>query len=183
MTLVYPGHSPPDCLHFHAPQRHTAILVNGKVKEKKFKVHYTSESESSDPPSYVLPVCSAAPASPRSEFNTGDPNGKEKTSGPGAPNHATQRLPHYISLCLQRPQRKRAIGEGHQILGDWWVRKEGPQQQPYASSIRLPGCHYPRQMSHTRLDPCNMCISHSPLLTSWTGDSTPQHTQRSHKLW
>jgi hypothetical protein len=32
---------PPDWLCFHASQRHTAILVNGKVKEKKFEVHHT----------------------------------------------------------------------------------------------------------------------------------------------
>jgi hypothetical protein len=69
----------PDWLCFHAPQRHTAILVNGKVKEKKFEVHHTSEPESSDQPPYVLPVCSATLASPRSESNAGDSNGKEGT--------------------------------------------------------------------------------------------------------
>jgi hypothetical protein len=35
----------------------TAILVNGKVKEKKFEVHHTSEPEVPDPPSYVPLVC------------------------------------------------------------------------------------------------------------------------------
>jgi hypothetical protein len=44
---------PPDWLHFHAPQRNTAILVNRKVKEKKFEAHYTSEPEQPDPPPYV----------------------------------------------------------------------------------------------------------------------------------
>jgi hypothetical protein len=52
-------------------------------QKKKFEVHYTSESESSDPPSYILPLCSAALASPRSKFNAGDPNEKEETSGLG----------------------------------------------------------------------------------------------------
>jgi hypothetical protein len=66
----------PNWLHFRASQRHTGILVNNKVKEKKFEVHDTSESESSDPPPYVLPVSSATLASPRSESNAGDPNGK-----------------------------------------------------------------------------------------------------------
>jgi hypothetical protein len=56
-------------------------LVNGKVKEKKLEVHHTSESESSELPPYVLPVCSATLASPRSESNAQGPNGKEKISG------------------------------------------------------------------------------------------------------
>jgi hypothetical protein len=72
---------PPDWICFHAPQRPTTILVNGKVKEKKFEVHHTSESESSHLPPYVLPVCPATPASPRPESNEGDPNGKEGTLG------------------------------------------------------------------------------------------------------
>jgi hypothetical protein len=28
---------PPDWLHFHAPQRHTAILINRKVKERNLR--------------------------------------------------------------------------------------------------------------------------------------------------
>jgi hypothetical protein len=44
---------PPNWLCFHAPWRHTAILVNRKVKEKKFEVHHTSEPELPDPPPYV----------------------------------------------------------------------------------------------------------------------------------
>jgi hypothetical protein len=65
------------------PLRHAAILVNGKEKRRNLMFHYTSKSESSDPPSYVIPVCSDTPAFPRSEFNAGDPNGKKETLGFG----------------------------------------------------------------------------------------------------
>jgi hypothetical protein len=87
----------PDWLHFQASQKCTAILVNGKVKEKKFEVHHTSEPEPPDPPSYVLLVCPAAPASLRSESNSEDPNGKEKESAQPR-THVIQQLPHCISL-------------------------------------------------------------------------------------
>jgi hypothetical protein len=60
---------PPDWLHFYAPWRHTAILVNGKVKEKKFEVHHTSEPEPPDLPPYVPPLCPVALASLRPESN------------------------------------------------------------------------------------------------------------------
>jgi hypothetical protein len=69
-------------------------LVNGKVEENKFEVHHTSESESSDPPPYVLPVRSAALASPRSESNAGDSNGRRKHWAQ-TPIHVTQWFPHY----------------------------------------------------------------------------------------
>jgi hypothetical protein len=65
---------PPDWLHFHAPWRHTAILVNGRVKEKKFEVYHTSEPELPDPPPYVPPVCPTALGSLRPKFNSEDPN-------------------------------------------------------------------------------------------------------------
>jgi hypothetical protein len=72
-------------------------LVNGKVKEKKFEVHHTSEPESSDPPPYVLPVCSATLASQRFKSNAEDPSGKEETSGlDPLPCHPV--FPHYTSL-------------------------------------------------------------------------------------
>jgi hypothetical protein len=47
---------PPDWLRFHAPRRHTAILVNGK--EKKFEVRHTSEPEPPD-------RCTSPPLPPR----------------------------------------------------------------------------------------------------------------------
>jgi hypothetical protein len=71
---------PPDWLHFHAPRRHTAVLVNGKVQEKKFEVHHTSEPEPPDQPPYVLPVSPDAPASLRPESDSEDPNRKEEAS-------------------------------------------------------------------------------------------------------
>jgi hypothetical protein len=58
--------------------RDTAILVNGKVKEKKFEVHHTSEPELPDPPPYVLPVCPTALASPRPESNSEDPTERRR---------------------------------------------------------------------------------------------------------
>jgi hypothetical protein len=47
----------------------TTVLVNGKVKEKKFKVHHTSEPEPPDLPPHIPQVCLAALASPRLESN------------------------------------------------------------------------------------------------------------------
>jgi hypothetical protein len=69
----------PEWIHFHAPHRHTAILVNGKLKEKKFEVHHTSECEQSGPPPYALPVRSVTLASLKSKSNAGDPNLKDET--------------------------------------------------------------------------------------------------------
>jgi hypothetical protein len=54
---------PPDWLHFHACWRHAAILVNGKVNERKFKVHHTSERGPPDLPPYV-PQVHPAPWTP-----------------------------------------------------------------------------------------------------------------------
>jgi hypothetical protein len=71
---------PPDWLPFHAPQRHAAILINGKVKEKKFEIHHTLEPELPDPPPYVPPVHLTILASPRPESDSEDPNGKEEAS-------------------------------------------------------------------------------------------------------
>jgi hypothetical protein len=89
---------PPDWLCFHAPQRHTAILVNRKVKEKKFEVCHTSEPEPQDPPPYVPPVHLATLASLRPESNSEDPNGKEKASEMN-PSSCHQQLPCYTPLC------------------------------------------------------------------------------------
>jgi hypothetical protein len=81
---------PPEWLCFHAPWRHIAVLVNGKVKEKKFEVHHTSEPEPPNPPPYVPLVCLAAPASPRPEFDSEDLNGKEEALEPSPhPCHLT----------------------------------------------------------------------------------------------
>jgi hypothetical protein len=90
---------PPDWLHFHSPQRHTAILVNDKVKEKKFEVHHTSEPELPDPPPYVPLVHPTTPASPRSESDSEDPNGKEEALEPN-PHTYHPRAP---SLCPSLP--------------------------------------------------------------------------------
>jgi hypothetical protein len=73
---------PPDWLLFHAPWRHTAILVNGKVKEKKFEVHHTSEPEPPGPPPYVPPVHPSTAASPRPKSDSEDPNRKEEALEP-----------------------------------------------------------------------------------------------------
>jgi hypothetical protein len=69
---------PPDWLCFHAPWSHTAVLVNGKVKEKKFEVHHTLEPELPDPPPYVPMLRPTALASLRCESNSEDPNRKEE---------------------------------------------------------------------------------------------------------
>jgi hypothetical protein len=107
----------PDWLCFHTLQRHTAVLVNGKVKEKKFEVHHTSEPEPPDPPPYVPLVRLAAQASLRPESSSQDPNRKEEASEPNPyPRHPT--APSLYPLCLRRPQRKiRAIGGGCRTLG------------------------------------------------------------------
>jgi hypothetical protein len=41
-----------------------------------------------------------------------------------------------------------------------------PWLQHYATRTRLRSHHYPRQMGHTRLDPCNTCTSPSQPLIS-----------------
>jgi hypothetical protein len=77
---------PPDWLHFYAPWRHTASLVNRKVKAKKFEVHHTLDPEPPDPP----PVHPATLASLISESDSEDPNGKEEASEPNPhPCHPT----------------------------------------------------------------------------------------------
>jgi hypothetical protein len=62
-SLYILANHPLDWLRFHAPQRHTAVLVNGKVKEKKFEVHHTLEPELPDLPPYVPQVHLTAPDS------------------------------------------------------------------------------------------------------------------------
>jgi hypothetical protein len=73
---------PIDWLHFHALRRHTAILVNGKVTEKKFEVYYTSEPEPPDLSPYVPLVHLVTLASPRPGSNSEDPNRKKEASEP-----------------------------------------------------------------------------------------------------
>jgi hypothetical protein len=89
---------PPDWLHFHALQRHTAILVKRKVKEKKFEVHHTLEPELPDLPPYVPLVGITAPDSLRPESDSEDPNRKEEASEPNP--HPSNGSLHIPPLCL-----------------------------------------------------------------------------------
>jgi hypothetical protein len=54
------------------------VLVNVKVKEKKFEVHHTWEPELADPPPYVPLVHPTAQVSLRPESDSEDSNGKEE---------------------------------------------------------------------------------------------------------
>jgi hypothetical protein len=104
MVVGDPGHPdlancPPDWLCFHAPRRHTAILVNRKVKEKKFEVHHTSEPEQPDPPLYVPLVLLSSLASLRPESNSEDSNGKEEASDPNPRPHDPT-VPSLYPLCI-----------------------------------------------------------------------------------
>jgi hypothetical protein len=139
-------------------------LANGKMKEKKFEVHHTSEPESSDPPSYVLPVHSSALASPRSEFNAGDPSGKEETLGLGPQPCHTAASSLYPPLPPTAQKEESHWGRSPNS-GRLMSKKGGAPAAalyPLCQAPRPP----PRQIGRTWLDPCNMCINHSPPLTS-----------------
>jgi hypothetical protein len=70
-----------------------SCLVNGKVKEKKFEVHHSSEPEPPDLPPYGPLVCLTALASPRPKSDSEDPNRKEEASEPNPyPCHPTAPL-------------------------------------------------------------------------------------------
>jgi hypothetical protein len=154
---------PPDWLCFHAPQRHTAILVNGKVKEKKFEVHHTLEPELPDPPPYVPPVCLTTPASLRPESDSEDPNGKEEALEPNPhPCHPTAPSV-YPSFAFDGPrERYKPLGKVAEL---WEANKQGGRNPGCGAMSPAPrGCHYSRQMGHTWPDPCN--TSSSLTLTS-----------------
>jgi hypothetical protein len=128
---------PPDWPCFHTPWRYTAILVNRKVKEKKFEVHHTSELEPPDLPPYIPLVCPAAPDSPRPESDSEDPNGKEAASEPNpSPCHPT-------TPSLYRPFAFDGPGERYKPLGKvselWEANKQKGRNPAHGAMPPAPG--------------------------------------------
>jgi hypothetical protein len=82
---------PPDWLHFHTPQRHTAILVNGKVKRNLRST--TPQNLSCQTHHNMFLQCTSPPQLPRDpESNSEGPNGKEEALELN-PRHVIQQLP------------------------------------------------------------------------------------------
>jgi hypothetical protein len=128
---------PIDWLHFHALRRHTAILVNGKVTEKKFEVYYTSEPEPPDLSPYVPLVHLVTLASPRPGSNSEDPNRKKEASEPN-PHPCHPKAP-----LLYSPFAFDGPGERYKPLGKvaklWEANRQGSRKHGCGVMPPVPG--------------------------------------------